>query len=273
MLLGEFRIRGLVEPRRLPQKIETKERDEHKRGKPDPKRRVIKDGPGQSVEGVGNETLEGSLREPRLGKQQLDRQKLVLGVKVAKADTEPLDFLFERENLLLKPDHRTDLAISLLEIDQRGAGLFKRPAFRLKVAALIGLFRLVDGEPGQLAKGLNLLDEGIEQISGNADRKLQGSISIETLTLFVLYQRIAFADQAADAGVLLFKLGGSQPDIRDLFVLLIGAGSDGRGLNRNRSFALVRCVVFDALPNFQLAPSKALPRCKTTGLFVSLQTP
>ena len=128
LLLGEFRIRGLVEPRRLPQKIETKERDEHKRGKPDPKRRVIKDGPGQSVEGLGNETLEGSLREPRLGKQQLDRHKLVLGVKVAKADTEPLDLLFERENLLLKPDHRTDLAISLLEIDQRGAGLFKRPA-------------------------------------------------------------------------------------------------------------------------------------------------
>ena len=152
-----------------------------------------------------------------------------------------------RENPLLKIDHRTDLTISLLEIGQRGAGLFKRPAFRLKVAVLIGLVGLVDGEPGQLAKGLNLLDEGIEQTSGNADRKLQGSISIETLTLFVLYQRIVLADQTADAGLLLFKLGGSQPDIRDLFVLLIGAGSDGRDLNRNRAFALVRCVVFDAL--------------------------
>ena len=152
-----------------------------------------------------------------------------------------------RENLLLKLDHRTDLAISLLEIGQRGAGLFKRPAFRLKVAVFIGLIGLIDGEPGQLAKGLNLLDEGIEQIRGNADRKLQGSISIETLTLFVLYQRIVLADQTADAGLLLFKLGGSQPDIRDLFVLLIGAGSDGRDLNRNRAFALVRCVVFDAL--------------------------
>ena len=128
-----------------------------------------------------------------------------------------------RENPLLKLDHRTDLTISLLEIGQRGAGLFKRPAFRLKVAVLIGLVGLVDGEPGQLAKGLNLLDEGIEQTSGNADRKLQGSISVETL--FALYGRIVLADQTADTGPLLLKLGGSQPYIRDLFVLLIGAGS------------------------------------------------
>ena len=130
-----------------------------------------------------------------------------------------------RENLLLKLDYRTDLAISLLEIGQRGAGLFKRPAFRLKVAVLTGLVGLVDGDSSQLAKGLNLLDKGIEQIRGNADRKLQGSISVETLTLFALYGRIVLADQAANTGLLLLKLGGSQPYIRDLFVLLIGAGS------------------------------------------------
>ena len=113
-----------------------------------------------------------------------------------------------REYLLLKLDHRADLAISLLVIGQRGAGLFKRPALRLKVAVLIGLVRLVDGEPGQLAKDLHLLDEGIEQIRGYADRNLQGSICIETLTLFVLYQRIVLADQTADAGLHLLKLGG-----------------------------------------------------------------
>jgi hypothetical protein len=93
-------------------------------------------------------------------------------------------------------------------IGQRGAGLFKRPALRLKVALLIGLVRLFDGGPDQLAKDLHLLDEGIEQIRGNADRNLQGSICIETLTLFVLYQRIVLADQTADAGLHLLKLGG-----------------------------------------------------------------
>ena len=96
--LGEFRIRGLVELRRLPQKIETKVRDEHKRGKSDPKHRVMKEGPEQSVERVGNETFDGSLHEPRLGKQQLNRHKFVLRVKVAKADTGPLDLVFERES-------------------------------------------------------------------------------------------------------------------------------------------------------------------------------
>lgn len=78
------------------------------------------------------------------------------------------------------------------------------------------------------------------------------------MPLLELYQRIVFAAQAADASLLLFKLFGSQPDIRNLFVLLIGAGANRRGLNGDRAFALLGCVVFEALAK--------LPACSVEGI-------